>query len=69
VPVKKGDWVIRQGDDGDRFYIVDTGKYEVRVSKGEGPPPAGGGDVVHVYQVMMDEVDGNHWGGLRDDTC
>ncbi|CAM9761066.1 unnamed protein product [Laminaria digitata] len=27
--VVKGDKVIRQGDKGDRFYIVDTGEYDV----------------------------------------
>lgn len=31
VVVKTGDWIIKQGDDGDRFYVVDTGKFEVRV--------------------------------------
>ena len=36
VDVKKGDWIIRQGDAGDKFYIVDTGRYEVRVK----PPNA-----------------------------
>lgn len=29
--VVKGDCVIRQGDEGDKFYIVDTGEYDVRV--------------------------------------
>ena len=27
--VVKGDKVIKQGDQGDRFYIVDTGEYDV----------------------------------------
>lgn len=27
--VVKGDKVIKQGDKGDRFYIVDTGEYDV----------------------------------------
>lgn len=27
--VRKGDAVIKQGDQGDRFYIVDTGEYDV----------------------------------------
>jgi len=36
VAVAEGEWVIRQGDDGDRFYIVDSGRFEVRV-KPPGP--------------------------------
>lgn len=36
VDVRKGDWIIRQGDAGDKFYIVDNGRYEVRVK----PPSA-----------------------------
>ena len=35
VKVQKGDWVIRQGDEGDRFYIVDNGKFEVRIQSDE----------------------------------
>ena len=35
VRVQKGDWVIRQGDEGDRFYIVDNGKFEVRIQSEE----------------------------------
>lgn len=31
VIVKEGDWVIRQGDDPDRFYLIHSGTYEVRV--------------------------------------
>lgn len=31
VQVKAGDWIIRQGDKGDRFYVIDSGKFEVRV--------------------------------------
>lgn len=31
VDVHQGDWIIRQGDAGDKFYIVDHGRYEVRV--------------------------------------
>ncbi len=28
VKVKKGDYVIKQGDDGDSLYIIDVGTYE-----------------------------------------
>ena len=31
VTFKAGDWIIRQGDVGDHFYILDTGELEVRV--------------------------------------
>ncbi|CAF3797290.1 unnamed protein product [Rotaria sp. Silwood1] len=30
--VKKGECIIRQGDDGDNFYVIDEGTYEVYVS-------------------------------------
>lgn len=52
VTVKAGEWVIRQGDDGDRFYIIDTGKYEVRVSSDTSPRELDklGGNIVHTYE-------------------
>lgn len=31
--VKAGDWVIRQGDKGDQFYIIEKGVFEVRVNQ------------------------------------
>ena len=31
VIVKPGDWVIQQFDQGDKFYVVETGRLEVRV--------------------------------------
>lgn len=39
VPVKAGDRIIRQGDRGDRFYLIDHGRFEVRV-RPTLPPPA-----------------------------
>lgn len=51
VKVKKGDWIIRQGTVGDRFYIIDYGSFEVRiVPKGAEDDDNMGGDVVHVYE-------------------
>lgn len=38
VVVKKGDWIIKQGDVGDKFYVVDTGRFEVRVKPPTAPP-------------------------------
>lgn len=49
VNLKEGDWIIKQGDMGERFYVVDTGRFEVRVaSQGLSKDPTGG-NVVHVY--------------------
>ena len=51
VLVKQGDWVIRQGFLGDRFYIIDHGRFEVRViPDGEENFNIVGGSVVHVYE-------------------
>uniref|UniRef100_A0A7S2E854 cGMP-dependent protein kinase n=1 Tax=Ditylum brightwellii TaxID=49249 RepID=A0A7S2E854_9STRA len=50
IPVKKGEWVIRQDTVGDRFYIVDDGKFDVRiVPDGETDTRGDGGNIVHVY--------------------
>ena len=51
ITVKKGDWVIKQGSVGDRFYIVDEGKFEVRIipEGAEDDNDETGGNAVHVY--------------------
>jgi len=50
IPVKKGEWVIKQGTVGDRFYIIDEGTFEVRIV-GEGEVDDGtGGALIHVYE-------------------
>eukprot|EP00536_Pseudo-nitzschia_multiseries_P002531 jgi/Psemu1/183742/e_gw1.34.198.1 len=50
IRVNEGDWVIRQGAVGDRFYIIDEGTYEVRILA-EGETDDGrGGVLTHVYE-------------------
>lgn len=50
IPVKAGTWVIKQGSVGDRFYIIDEGKFEVRIV-GDGEVDDGtGGALIHVYE-------------------
>lgn len=41
-----GDVVIKQGDKGDYFYVVQSGEYDVLVAQGDNPP-----QVVHTYTV------------------
>lgn len=53
VLVQEGDVVIRQGDQGDRFYVIDYGRFEVRVQPAGGNDPTGG-NVVHVYESAPD---------------
>eukprot|EP00980_Cylindrotheca_fusiformis_P007295 scaffold1525_cov142-Cylindrotheca_fusiformis.AAC.95 len=49
ISVKAGTWVIKQGSFGDRFYIIDEGKFEVRIV-GDGDRDDGtGGALIHVY--------------------
>jgi CRP-like cAMP-binding protein/serine/threonine protein phosphatase PrpC len=51
ISVKKGAWVIKQGSVGDRFYIVDNGRFEVRIlPEGEDDVDGTGGNTVHVYE-------------------
>ena len=51
MPVKEGQMIIKQGTVGDRFYIVDEGRFEVRIvpenQKAEGDAV---GNCVHVYE-------------------
>lgn len=51
VNVKSDTWVIKQGTVGDRFYIIDEGRFEVRiVPDGEEDKDGNGGHTVHVYE-------------------
>jgi serine/threonine protein phosphatase PrpC/CRP-like cAMP-binding protein len=50
IPVTAGEWVIKQGSVGDRFYIIDEGNFEVRIV-GDGEVDDGtGGALIHVYE-------------------
>jgi len=40
--VTPGETVIRQGDDGDNFYVIESGTYEVTVRSGSSHPEDGG---------------------------
>jgi len=50
MSVKKGDWVIKQGSVGDRFYIIDDGTFEVRILKEGDFDDGKGGNLVHLYE-------------------
>ncbi len=49
LDVKKGDWVIRQGEMGDKLYIVEEGEFEVRVLEKGMEDDGAGGSPVHMY--------------------
>jgi serine/threonine protein phosphatase PrpC/CRP-like cAMP-binding protein len=55
ITVKKGTWVIKQGTVGDRFYIVDTGVFEVRIVPEGEEDDGSGGNVVHVYEGSVEK--------------
>mmetsp|Transcript_2234 Transcript_2234/g.2529 ORF Transcript_2234/g.2529 Transcript_2234/m.2529 type:complete len:755 (-) Transcript_2234:120-2384(-) len=51
VKVEKGTWVIREGEVGDKFYIVEEGEFEVRIIQDgqDEKVKNNGGKIVHVY--------------------
>ena len=56
VDVKKGEWIIHQGEVGDRFYIIEDGEFEVRVRAGGSTRIAtNDGSVVHTYRASKDK--------------
>ena len=57
VTVKKGEWIIQQGKEGDRFYIIEEGEFEARViSEGASESAStNGGLIVHKYQASKDK--------------
>lgn len=55
--VKEGEWVVTQGDEGDNFYLIDKGRFEVRV-KAACSDEQNGGNVVHVYESGRDQHPG-----------
>ncbi|RLN98035.1 hypothetical protein BBJ28_00011252 [Nothophytophthora sp. Chile5] len=46
IAVREGDMVIRQGDPGDKFYIVESGDFQVSVRGADGAGPE---SIVHTY--------------------
>lgn len=55
VDVTKGDWIIKQGTVGDRFYIVEEGSFEVRiVAEGQEDTNKNGGAPVHTYEGSLE---------------
>jgi serine/threonine protein phosphatase PrpC/CRP-like cAMP-binding protein len=55
VEVSKGDWIIRQGTVGDKWFIVESGTFEVRIlQKNKDDPLNTGGTLVHEYQGALE---------------
>lgn len=50
VKVSKGEWVIRQGSHGDKFYIIDEGQFEVRILPDGMEDDGQGGNIIHMYE-------------------
>jgi hypothetical protein len=46
--------VITQGDVGDKFYVVCSGTYEVKVRQPNQPESAGDGEKVATYEAGKD---------------
>ena len=56
MDVQKGQWIIKQGTVGDRFYIVDDGSFEVRIlAENQQDTDGRGGNRVHVYEGSRDK--------------
>ena len=58
VEVSEGDVIIRQNDEGDRFYIADSGTFEVRVAKTPQEAVAADGAHVHTYHATANNHPG-----------
>jgi serine/threonine protein phosphatase PrpC len=57
VHVKKGDWIIHQGEEGNCLYIAEHGKFEVRLNSKRSSHHGGveGGKLVHVYEASKEK--------------
>ena len=49
--VKKGNVIINQGDVGDKFYIIESGKFDVLVAPKQVDGEIGAAVVVHTYEA------------------
>jgi serine/threonine protein phosphatase PrpC/CRP-like cAMP-binding protein len=49
IEVRSGDVVIKQGDPGDKFYIVESGSFQVTVRSDEDDSAKGKESIVHTY--------------------